>query len=57
MEENIKVVTIEEYHDIELDEVIKKNKVRWLTEKRARELMSKNLIKLLEVRKCIHESR
>ena len=57
MEENIKVVTIEEYHDIELDKVIPQNKVRWLTEKRARELMQKNLIKLLEVRKCIRESK
>lgn len=57
MEENIKVVTECEYHDIELDKLLPKNKVRWLTEQRARELIAKNLVKLLEIRKCTYESR
>ena len=57
MEENIKIITIEEYYDIELEETIPKNKPRWVTVKRARELITKNVAKLLEVRKCIHESR
>ena len=57
MEENIKVVTVCEYNDIELDKLLPKNKVRWLAEQRARELIAKNLVKLLEIRKCTYESR
>ena len=51
MEENIKVVTICNYHDIDLDKELPQNMVRWLTEKRARELITKNVVKLLEIRK------
>ena len=57
MEKNIKLISICTYHDIELDKEVPKNTVRWVTEKRAKELMSKNVVKLLEIRKCIYESK
>ena len=56
MEKNIKVVTLCDYHDIELNQELPKNKVRWLTPKRAGELIKKNVVKLLEIRKCTYES-
>jgi hypothetical protein len=57
MEENIKVVTLCSYHDKELDKILPKNKIRWLTQERARKLIKKNLVKLLEIRKCVYEPR
>lgn len=57
MEENIKLISTCTYFDIELQKDVPQNTVRWVTEKRARELMSKNVVKLLEIRKCIYESR
>jgi len=55
MEENIKVITICDYYDIELKQNIPENKTRWVTKKRARELISKKVVRLLEIRKCIYE--
>ena len=57
MEKNIKVVTKITYYDIEKEKEIPQNTVRWLTEKRAKELYEKDIIKLLEIRKCIYEQR
>ena len=57
MEKNIKLVSTCTYFDIELQKDVQENTVRWVTEKRARELMNKNVVKLLEIRKCIYESK
>lgn len=55
MEENFKVRTICDYDDIELKKLIPQNKIRWLTEKRARELCNAGVVVLLEVRRCTND--
>lgn len=57
MEENIKLISTCTYFDVELQKDVPQNTVRWVTEKRARELVSKNVVRLLEIRKCIYESK
>lgn len=56
MEENIKLEVICDYHDIEKDEIIPQGTIRWVTPKRAKQLIDKEVVKLLEIRKCIYES-
>lgn len=56
MEKNIKIIVLETYYDVEEKDVIPKDTIRWLTKKRLKELLEKNVkVKLLEMRKCIHE--
>ena len=57
MEKNIRLEVITDYHDIEFDKVILKGTKRWVTEKRARQLFEKEVVRLSEIRKCIYESR
>lgn len=49
MEENIKVKIIQTYYDLEKEKDIECGKIRWLTEKRAKELNNKNLIRILQI--------
>ena len=51
MEKNIEVKVIDSYHDLELGKDIDLGKKMWLTEKRARQLLNLNLVKILQIKK------
>lgn len=55
MEENIKVRVTENYNDLVTKEFYTAGTIRYLNYQRARELMKRELIAIMEIRKCKHE--
>lgn len=57
MERNIKLRTIEDYYDLVLEKNVSKNEIFWYGEERARQLCEKKVAEIIEIRKCIDESK
>lgn len=51
MEKNIEVKVIQTYHDIELGKDIECTKTMWVTEERAKTLLDKNLVKIIQIKR------
>ena len=51
MEENIEVKVVTTYYDLEKNKDIECGRRMWLTEKRARQLFSKGIIKIIQIKK------
>lgn len=57
MEKNIEVRVLQTYLDLELGCEIERTKTMWLTEERAKILLEKGLVKILQIvrKRCINE--
>ena len=51
MEKNIEVRVLQTYLDLELGYEIERTKTMWLTEQRAKALLEKGLVKILQIKR------